>query len=325
MKNFVPTSKILIHHHSKDEHEFLKGFCQKNNLIGLKDNNSKIIDIFKLNTDLGAVFIPNTHPEEFSVPDFVNEMHLQRPEIPIFLRQEGNCPPIPRSTDKQIAGTYSFKDESSLQALVDKYLFTKHYPITLIRGIQESTKAAYESKFSDINVDVEPPYLVNDQFIYGELFSLIPLESHWCRGFMMLQTKESEIMDLIKNKCTTISTTAPTPREVGDLIGEITNMVWGDIKARFFDTEVDDNSVNNDMKNHVHVPILVNHEHKYISFGPTEPYLCFKYNFSPINERIQPFSVYQKLVFNLVWEPQQFSDSRENTQALVNKGELEFL
>ena len=36
----------------------------------------------------------------------------------------------------------------------------------------------------------ETPYIVRDRIIFGEVFSLIPLESSWCRGYMMLQTEE---------------------------------------------------------------------------------------------------------------------------------------
>ena len=38
---------------------------------------------------------------------------------------------------------------------------------------------------------------MRDRIIFGEVFSLIPLESTWCRGYMMMQAEEQPILDLL--------------------------------------------------------------------------------------------------------------------------------
>jgi hypothetical protein len=42
----------------------------------------------------------------------------------------------------------------------------------------------------------EAPTIVRDRLIYGEVYSLIPLEAAWCRGYMMLQIEERSLRRL---------------------------------------------------------------------------------------------------------------------------------
>jgi len=322
MNDELLTSKVLIHETDDEACLFLKEFLHSYNLTGLRDGKISLIDIFKKNTDLGAAFVSNAQENEYSPRQVVQMMHENRPEIPIFLRLKDRTSEVPNDLKNCIAGSYCTGDVDILKGLVDKYLFSKHYPVALIRGIQDASKTAFNTIFSDVTIDSEMPYLVNDQYIYGEMFSLIPLESNWCRGFMMLQSNESDIVEVISAQHTSLITTQANFRDVNHVLGELTNLIWGDLKSNFF---TEDNSNTDDANTHrIHVPTLVNHSRKYISFGTSEPYLCFKYTFKSTKDDSVLFSIYQKIIFNLSWEPEQFKESQKYTESLVTKGELEF-
>jgi hypothetical protein len=56
------------------------------------------------------------------------------------------------------------------------------------------------------------------------VFSLIPLESSWCRGYMMLQTEEEPILGMLNSDPLFPESNF---RDVNALLGEITNLIWG--------------------------------------------------------------------------------------------------
>ena len=53
--------------------------------------------------------------------------------------------------------------------------------------------------FPYAQVRSESPYVVHDRIIFGEVSTLIPIESSWCRGYMMLQTEEIALLDYYAN------------------------------------------------------------------------------------------------------------------------------
>jgi CheY-specific phosphatase CheX len=206
-----------------------------------------------------------------------------------------------------------------LDELLQSHLFINHYPMPLIRAIQEISETAFSALISDVDVVTDAPYLVNDQIIYGELFSLIPLESDWCRGTMMLQTTQQEVMDMIHAGKTPLEKTHADFRDVNELVNEITNLIWGKIKSEFF--------TNRDHSERIitrtQVPTLVNHQEKYISFGTNNPQLSFRYTISDKTNQSPSIVIFQKLVFNLSWRPEDFNQSDTAIDEFVDSGELE--
>ncbi|MGE6057354.1 hypothetical protein ACQJ2V_28405, partial [Klebsiella variicola subsp. variicola] len=75
-------------------------------------------------------------------------------------------------------------------------IFSQQYPNALVRGIAEISRMVLESQFPGMQVEIEQPYLVRDRIIFGEVFTLIPLESSWCRGYMMLQAEQKTLQAL---------------------------------------------------------------------------------------------------------------------------------
>lgn len=326
-------SKVLVHECNDEALSILKDVCTQNNLvglkvstgnntIGLKDASNEIDDVMRSNVDLGAVFL-SEEPDHNDVSgvDICEKIHRSRPELPIFLRRldRDDCDDLPEDVRNTLAGCYRSGDVEKLNALINEFICSMYYPVELAQGIEEISKDAFNSVISGTNVRCDLPYLVKDQIIYGELFSLIPLESAWCRGYMMLQTTENEVLDLIRSGRTHIQSSRPDSRNSNSILNEVTNMIWGGIKARYFSS-----GEGFDDSHRTQVPIIVNHSQKHISFGSTEPQLCFKYTLHDPEHKFPDIVLYQRLIFNLSWSPEKFAESDKAVDDLVDSGELEF-
>ena len=326
-------SKVLVHECNEDALAFLKTICTNHNLVGLKvstgdnsignkDASNEIDDVLKSNVDLGAIFLAEDKDQNgISGIDLCVSIRAERPELPIFLRRtdtntdEG----LPEEIKSAITGCYNTENVEALDELIDAYICSMYYPIELAQGIQEISTDAFSNIIHKTIINCDLPYLVKDQIIYGELFSLIPLESNWCRGYMMLQTTENEILELIRSGRTGISSDRPDSRDTNSILNEITNMIWGGIKSRYFSSDEHSSDAHR-----TQVPIIVNHSQKHISFGSTEPQLCFKYILKDPEKKFSDIILYQRLVFNLSWSPEKFAESDQAVDDFVDGGELEF-
>jgi len=327
-------SKVLVHECDDSVLNMLKGICTQNNLvglkvstgdntIGLKDASNEIDDVLGSNVDLGAIFLTETPDHnDVSGTDLCSKIHRSRPELPIFLRREDkeDCSDLPEAVQKSIAGCYKTGDVDKLNDLINEFICSMYYPVELAQGIEEIAKEAFSNIISGTTIRCDLPYLVKDQIIYGELFSLIPLESNWCRGYMMLQTTESEVFDLIRSNRTHIESSRPDSRDSNSLLNEVTNMIWGGIKARYFSSDEETDTT----AHKTQVPIIVNHAQKQISFGSTEPQLCFKFTLHDTEHDFPDIVIYQRLIFNLSWSPEKFAESDKAVEDLVDGGEIEF-
>jgi len=325
-------SKVLVHECNDDALTLLKGVCTKhklvglkvstgNNSIGLKDASNEIDDVLKSNVDLGAIFLTEEpDPNGFTGIDLCMKIHHTRPELPIFLRRidKDNADDLDSDIQNAITGCYNADNIEVLDELINSYICSMYYPVELAQGIQAISIDAFSNIIKDTEITCDQPYLVKDQIIYGELFSLIPLESDWCRGYMMLQTTENEILELIRSGRTYISSTRPDSRDTNSILNEVTNMIWGGIKSRYFQSNEGPSEAHR-----TQVPIIVNHSQKHISFGSTEPQLCFKFTLNDPGKRFPSITLYQRLVFNLSWSPEKFAESDKALDDFVDGGELE--
>jgi hypothetical protein len=215
------------------------------------------------------------------------------------------------------SSVYVVEDMEVLTPDIDRTIFSLTYPNALVRGITEITKAALESQFKDLDTQVEKPYVVKDRLIYGEIYTLIPVEGSWCRGYMMLQADELALMRLVKADKTHVDPLgAGDFRNLNSLLGEVTNLIWGAFKNRYF-------SENNTVVYAGQVPIVVNNMHRYISFGSDNPQLCFKYTLIDKADPGKSIQIHQRFVFNLNWSPEDFAENKVSVEDLVESGELE--
>lgn len=331
-ENTQIVSKVLVHECNDEALTALKQVCTEhklvglkvstgNNTIGIKDASNEIDDVLKSNVDLGAIFLTEeSDPNGFTGIDLCQKIHHTRRELPIFLRRinKSDGADLPAAAQEAITGYYTLENMNDLDELIKTYVCSMYYPVELAQGIQNISFDAYNNIIRDSSISCEQPYLVKDQIIYGELFSLIPLESEWCRGYMMLQTTENEILELIRSGRTHITSSRPDSRDTNAVLNEITNMIWGGIKSRYFQSGESPSDAHR-----TQVPIIVNHLQKHISFGSTEPQLCFKYNINSKETKYPTVTLYQRLVFNLSWSPEKFAESDKAVDDFVDSGELE--
>lgn len=325
-------SKVLVHENNEEALALLKDICNDNHLVGLKvstgnntiglrDASNEINEVMQSNVDLGAVFLAEDEDQNgVSGVELCTKIHRTRPELPIFLRRSksSDTDDLPESVKDAIAGCYTIDEAEKLNEMVQSYVCSMYYPAELATGIIELSKTSFASIIPDIEVRCDLPYLVKDQIIFGELFSLIPLESDWCRGYMMLQTTENEVLDLIRSGASHITKAQPDSRDSNAILNEVTNLIWGSIRSRYFTNEANTDGLR------TQVPIIVNHQRKHISFGSTEPQLCFKFTLHDAKARFPDINIYQRLIFNLNWSPEKFEESEKAVDEFLDNGELEF-
>lgn len=312
-------SKVLVLDEMPDGGARFKAFCDGNNLVGLKAQHENVMAVLKSNVDLGAIFLSEDYGDKAGAGlGLAREIHDVRPELPIFLRRQSadSLSDLGEREQRLFSQAYTLDTIDKLGPVINETIFSLVYPNGLVRGITEITKAALESQFKDVDVTSEAPYIVRDRIIYGELFTLIPLESNWCRGYMMLQTEEGPLVHFVETEKTHIQTEQVNFRDINHVLGEVTNLVWGSFKNRYISYDPIEGRSSQ-------VPIIVNHLHRYISFGSEDPQLCFKYTLTDQSGSGQSLVLYQRFVFNLSWNPDKFKENEALVEDLFDSGELE--
>jgi hypothetical protein len=313
MDNARVMSKVLVIDSNIEIFPVTKMFCDENNLIGLRAHKDNVMEVLKSNVDLGAILLAESYGGD-AVGGLALGRQIQklRPELPIFLRREHkeDLDDLDEKTRKIFCAAYTVGSMFRLHKFVEEYIFSLMYPNELVRGILEITEQTLQGQFSDLSVAVETPYVVKDRIICGEIISLIPIESRWCRGYMMLQTDDPDDADK--------GADTAGLKSVANALGEVTNLVWGSFKTRY----IQDGDKRDIAQ--IQVPILMKLNRKYISFGSEEPQLCFKYTLSHKDDPKRPeIHIYQRFIFNLSWSPEDFAEVPKSTEDLVDSGELE--
>jgi Chemotaxis phosphatase CheX len=310
-------SKVLVLDSSPDHAGPIKRFCEENNLVGLKVSKSRLMSVLRTNIDLGGILYSETFggsPEESA--EIALMIHAARPELPIIVRRESEAAlaGLPDGLRRIACAAYITSDMAALRKVIDQYIFSLMYPNALVRGIVEITQAVLGSQFRTLAIGSETPYIVHDRLIFGELFSLIPLESAWCRGYMMLQTEEAPLLDLLGRDPETGG--GAGFRAVNNLLGEVTNLIWGSFKNCYFGAA----GAMTDLQ--IQVPLVINHKHRYISFGTENPQLRFRFTLADtVTGRVVKLD--QSFVFNLSWSPEDFKEFDRFAGGIGAAGELE--
>lgn len=311
-------SKVLILDRDPAGLECLRHFCDQQGLVGLKVQHDSVMTVLRSNVDLGGIFLSEDYAAiEATGLALAHEIHRVRPELPIFLRQ-AQARPLAEADRSVLRDVFTADDTTALASAVQATIFSLVYPNALVRGIAEITMHALAAQFPQCSFTHEAPYIVHDRIIHGEMFTLIPLESSWCRGYMMLQVEERSMRELLQiGQGDDGAANEVGFRTLNNLLGEATNLIWGAFKNRFIDY--------GDIGGHLtQIPIVINHQHRYISFGSQEPQLCFRYALSdPLRPNTPPTVLYQRFIFNLSWTPDDFKENQASVEALFDSGELE--
>jgi Chemotaxis phosphatase CheX len=315
--NEQPMSKVLVLDNSSEHAPLIKSFCDQNNLSALKVRKDAITSVLRTNIDLGGILYSDTYGETpAETARIALDIHCARPELPIIIRRgrHATLAGLPESTQRVYCAAYVGNDMSALRKVVDEYIFCLVYPNALLRGIGEISTAVLGNLFKRVKTSFDTPYIVHDRVIFGEVFSLIQLESNWCRGYMMLQTEEDPFLSLVGRG--NRQGLPPDFRGVNDLLSELTNMIWGGFKNRYI------GEMGSATVTQVQVPLIVNHKHRYISFGTSNPQLCFRFILED-EVTAKTSTLYARFIFNLNWSPQDFREITPDTGGLVESGAIE--
>jgi hypothetical protein len=317
MNENKPVSKVLVLDDSPVHANAIKRFCDEHNLVGLKVRKNRLLSVLRSNIDLGAILFSESYGGSLEESaEIAIKINTVRPELPIIIRRDSSATldGLPDSLRRVLCAAYLASDMAPLRKVIDEYIFSLDYPNALVRGILEITESILSSLFKNVSITWDTPCIVRDRIIFGEVFRLIPLESTWCRGYMMMQAEEQPILDLLDrhDMCD-----GPADfRDLNSLLGEITNLIWGSFKNRYMG---DADAL---ARSQVQVPLLVNHKQKYISFGTANPQLCFMYNLTD-EQSGHTVKLHQRFIFNLSWSPEDFSEVTKEFGAVVEAGELD--
>jgi CheY-specific phosphatase CheX len=309
--------KVIVYDSDAQCESKIKEFCDQNDLVPLKSQGINFMDILKSNVDLGALFMSSDLYDDSANAPLYQVIHKIRPELPIILRDAGNDEQLTNERCRYYCAAYQMDEIDNVRNTINEHIFNKEYPNALIRGIEEITISSLSHLFPHVNIESSFPYLINDRIIYGELLSLIPLDSSWCRGYMMMQTDEKNVIELVQENFVEDESKQDF-RAINDVLSEITNLAWGKIKNRFISDR------DQGYCYATQVPIIVNHKNKYITFGNGASQLCFKYTLREKTDAEKVITLYQKFVFNLSWAPEKFSENQPTVDDFLASGELEF-
>jgi len=319
-------SKVLVFEPDPVQQQFLRIFCENNQLMGLRvDDLDRFVRALKSELDLGALFLCELEGEENQVKlrRVIRLLSSMRPELPIFLRRVVREDDVEDDWSERVAGSYLAGDEEEIRELIDTYIFNRYYPTEVIRQIQQDTVKALENLFVGFTVGVDFPHLTRDRILYGEVLTLMRLESAWCRGYMMIEVCEAPIHELLVNGSIpgmkSVKDGADDFRTVNSVLSELTNSVWGRIKAAMLEAQSDD-----EPRYRSEIPSIVNNNHNFITFGTEDPNLCFRYVILDPEDKVEPFMLQQRFVFHLKWKPEARAENK-TVERLVSSGEISFL
>ncbi|MFP4891309.1 chemotaxis protein CheX [Paraburkholderia sp. EG304] len=324
MNTSKPVSKVLVLDDCPAHAQALKLFFDEHNLIALKvRDSSRLGSVLATNIDLGGVLLADNYGGSVEqAATTAARISTLRPELPVILRSSGDAPleRLPKPLKNAACAHFHAADLTALREAVDQYIFSLDFPNALVRGIAEITEARLATPFDGVTVQRDTPSVVRDRIIFGEVFSLIPLEGTWCRGYMLMQAEEEPLLGMIERDRAAreagMSRTQAGFRDLNNVLGELTNLIWGAFKDRFLAARSAREA------SQVQVPLLVNHKHRYISFGSDNPQLRFQYRLSDVASG-QSVSIDQRFVFNLSWSPEDFSENTVDVDDLVESGELD--
>ena len=227
-------AKVLLLDQDSNQCRLLTNFCRSSGLQPLLGTAHDVVATLEQHKDLAGVLmaedIPCSGPDGLSLAAVI---HRMRPELPIFLRRTSSRT-LTTAEQQTITHQWPTGDVDSLKSSIERHIFSLMYPTVLVQGIVNLTCSAIRSMFPNATVTADSPYVVHDRIIHGEVSTLIAIESTWCRGYMMLQTQESALRQgLVQGMSYEGIGGDLNFREINNMLGETTNLIWGAFKNRY--------------------------------------------------------------------------------------------
>ncbi len=318
-------SNILVLDVEAANESALRQFCEQSGIVGTTPSVSSEIGalaILEAHSEFGGVFVAEDYlGTQEKTLQLVRKIRAARPELPLFLRRASSnrgLTGLSLDDAAMFVQCYTVSDLHNLRVGLEESIFRRLYPNELARGIRELTKNSLEGLFKGCQVTSEAPYLSSERMMPGEFFTLIGINTEWCSGYMTILGPELPLLEVLGHVECLNGGAQLDFRALNNYISEATNVVWGSFRNRYVRVESPPSSIQ--------VPIVVNHRHRFISFGSDDPQLCFKYVIRPANAGPDaPCAwLYQRFVFNLSWNPDKFRAFQSTEPEVVwTSGELE--
>ncbi|WP_321891598.1 chemotaxis protein CheX [Paraburkholderia tropica] len=336
MNTNKPVSKVLLLESDSARALALAQPDAGQRLMGVPVRRDALAAALHTHYDLGGVLLGEDFggsPEAAAAVAVALE--VARPELPIVLRRttDGELPEALRRVPR---ASWNEREPQTLQAALDAHVFSQDYPDPLVDGIADMTLGRLRGLFPDREVNWDTPSIVRDRIIFGEVLTLIPIETAWCRGWLLMQTEETPLIDMLPpREGRGAREEASDFRDLNGVLGELTNLVWGAFRNRYLgnarnagagDKAVDKAGDGDWVRAQVQVPLLINHRRRYLSFGSDNPQLCIKYRLTcPKTGREAVID--QRFVFSLGWSREGFDETAALAAAAAGpepvSGELE--
>ncbi len=327
MNTNQPVSKILLLENDSTRADALEAFGAAHQLVCVPVRRDALAAALQTHYDLGGVLLGEDFGGSREAAAAVAvALEVERPELPIVLRRasrEATNDALPEALLRVPRASWYEGEPETLLAALDVHVFSHEYPDPLVDGITDMTFGRLRGLFPDLEVNWDTPSVVRDRIIFGEVLTLIPIETAWCRGWLLMQTEEMPLIELLPPRAGRDE--ASDFRDVNGVLGELTNLVWGAFRNRYLGNA--SNADGSDVgRAQVQVPLLINHRRRYLSFGSDNPQLCIKYRLTcPATGR--EVVIDQRFVFSLGWSREGFDETAAQAAAAAEveqaSGELE--
>jgi hypothetical protein len=263
-----------------------------------------IVELDLIESDICAIFLS----EEFDSDgltgiDIATKFHSAKSNTPIFMRLTGDrtLNDLPMAQRQLITGCYTTNRPEQLKKITESFLYGFYFPNHLVQIFIEAGLYTLNCTIENCEIKSSVPFLVYDYTLAAEFTSILPMQLPFGNGALTFSIKENDALILIKNDHTALNKDQTSTDHCNQFISEITNQFWGKVRRMcqaVYGSE--------QHRAPVTIPIIVNHQQKYISFGNHTPQLCFRYLL--IRDHLIPeaISVEFKIIFNTILRPKDF-------------------
>lgn len=321
-----PVSKLLLLESDTARAEAIAQIGAAHDCVCVPVRREALSAALKTHYDLGGVLLGEDFGGSHEAAAAVAvALEAERPELPIVLRRASHesAERLHEPLRRVPCASWVESEPQTLRAALDAQVFSHDYPDPLVDGITDMTLGRLRGLFPELDVNWDTPSIVRDRIIFGEVLTLIPIETAWCRGWLLMQTEEMPLIELLPPRVGRDE--ASDFRDVNGVLAELTNLVWGAFRNRY----LGDSRAAGEAgwgRAQVQVPLLINHRRRYLSFGSDNPQLCIKYRLTcPATGR--EVVIDQRFVFSLGWSREGFDETAAQAAAAAEAeqacGELE--
>lgn len=305
MEKLIPiTGKVIAFEPDQARGASIQALSEEMGMKGvvLSEEEPFILEISS-RLNIGAIVL-NAESDGFQ--SLVVNINAMLPEIPLLIQTPSeDSPDTIVNLSNPLAKIHYFRtgDLEALRALLNLLLYCRQYPPEFINLVIENTQNALMNNLHGVQVVPSRVFVASDKRIFGGRLEMMPFCTPWCEGMMMIQSNGEDIDRLVRAGCTPFpATQGSVSRYTEDVLREIMNQVWGGFKSSFVppafvrSTEIE-------------VPMTINHDEKYVSFGATDPLLCFRFSLEDAQTekpRFPPLIIYLKFSFHLRWNALDF-------------------